>query len=151
MVNYLDATHVRDARLYGLHGPLQQSLGKVVRLLVQILSKRKVKHRTVSSTDDEYLTQTHTDTLNLQALGSFQYDSSWRAVEKYARLVVWRRRSCFYSKKTLFIIVWIKIINKDPLVVRTAQRFPLIEIKAADFTHIFSYHYTRWVSNISLI
>lgn len=29
--------HVCNARLYGLDGPLQQSLGKIVRLLIQIL------------------------------------------------------------------------------------------------------------------
>lgn len=32
------ATHVGDARLDGLHRPLQQSLGQIVRLLVQVLS-----------------------------------------------------------------------------------------------------------------
>ncbi len=34
------ATHVCNARLYGLDGPLQQSLGKIVCLLVQVLFKK---------------------------------------------------------------------------------------------------------------
>lgn len=36
------ATHVCNARLYGLDGPLQQSLGKIVRLLVQVLFQAKL-------------------------------------------------------------------------------------------------------------
>lgn len=36
------ATHVCDACLYGLDGPLQQRLGKIISLLVQVLVQVKL-------------------------------------------------------------------------------------------------------------